>query len=350
MDKREWQPLTIPRVAWNQKTLTDTFGELVAEPLDPGSGMTFGNALRRVLLGSIEGSAVTSIIIKGVNNEFAALPGVIEDTMQIVLNVKGIVIKNATGKPGKMHLRVAGERIASVADIIADEHLTLMNPGHILAHVAADGVLDIQFFVESGRGYVLAKWPVGEALQKDDRMYLDAMFSPIKRVTFDVKKTRVGGDIDYDQLHLTIITNGAEQPIAAVHYAVSVLRTQLEHFLTAAEIPFNEISVAPYDVAAAQVGAQESHASNVSSDLLLKPIDALEFSVRANNCLLKAGIKRIIDLVNLTEEEALNIKHFGRKSFEEVKEGMRAFGLAFGMNISEESLKKAGRSNKKELS
>lgn len=349
MDKREWQPLTIPRVAWNQKTITDTFGELVAEPLDPGSGMTFGNALRRVLLGGVEGSAVTSIIIKGVNNEFSALSGVIEDTMQVVLNIKGIVIKNATGKSGKMHMRVEGEKVARVADITADEHLTLMNPDHIIAHVATDGVLDIQFFVESGRGYVVAKWPVGEALQKDDRMYLDAMFSPIKRVTFDVKKTRIGGDIDYDQLHLTVITNGAEKPLAAVHYAVSVLRTQLEHFLSDAEIPFNEISSAPYDVAATPSGTQESHMPNVSTDLLLKPIDALEFSVRANNCLLKAGIKRIIDLVNLTEDEALNIKHFGRKSFEEVKEGMRAFGLSFGMNISEESLKKAARTNKKDL-
>jgi DNA-directed RNA polymerase subunit alpha len=349
MDKREWQPLTIPRVAWNQKTITDTFGELVAEPLDPGSGMTFGNALRRVLLGSVEGSAVTSIIIKGVNNEFAALSGVIEDTMQVALNIKGIVIKNETGKPGKMHMHIEGEKVARVADITADEHLKLMNPEHIIAHVATDGVLDIQFFVESGRGYVVAKWPAGEALQKDERMYLDAMFSPIKRVTFDVKKTRIGGDIDYDQLHVTIVTNGAEKPLAALQYAVSVLRTQLEHFLTDVEIPFNEISSAPYDVATAQQGAQESYASNVSTDLLLKPIDALEFSVRANNCLLKAGIKRIVDLVNLTEDEALNIKHFGRKSFEEVKEGMRAFGLSFGMNISEENLKKAARTNKKEL-
>lgn len=346
MNKKEWQPLTIPRVAWNEKTLTGTFGELVAEPLDPGVGMTLGNALRRELLGGVEGSAVTSVVIKGVNNEFATLPGVIEDALQVVLNIKEIVIKNATGKPGKMHMRVEGERAARVADIVADDHLTLVNLDHVIAHVAAGGVLDIQFFVESGRGYVVAQWPDGESLQKDDRIYLDAMFSPIKRVTFDVKKTRVGRDIDYDQLHLTVATNGAEKPMAALHYAVSVLRTQLEHFLTDAEIPFNEISSLAQE-SSTQV-PQETQVPNVSPDFLLKPIDALEFSVRANNCLLKAGIKRIIDLVNLNEEEAMNIKHFGRKSFDEVKEGMRAFGLSFGMNINEESIKKSARGNKKD--
>lgn len=339
MNTREWQPLTIPRVTWNRDTLTRTFGECRAEPLAPGFGITLGNALRRVLLSSIEGSAVTSVIIRGVNNEFSTLPGVVEDTMQLILNIKEIIIRNALGKPGTMRLHVEGSRAVRVADIEADEHLELMNKDLVLAHVAEGGVLDIQFFVESGRGYQVAQWPAGAALQKDERIYLDAMFSPVRRVTFEVQKTRVGGDIDYDQLQLTLLTNGAEEPAAALHYAVSVLRTQLEHFLGAAEIPFNQFSEGT--TVYTPTAGREAQGAAPSAELLLKPIDALEFSVRANNCLVNAGIKRIIDLVNLSEEEVLKIKNFGRKSFEEVREGMKAFGLSFGMNIVEENLKKA---------
>ena len=140
---------------------------------------------------------------------------------------------------------VKGEAVATVADIEADEHLELVNKDHVIAHVAEGGELDIEFFVESGRGYQPAQWPVGKALQEDDRIYIDAMFSPIRKVTFDVEKTRVGEDIDYDKLTLRIHTDGSENPLDVLHYAVSVLRTQLEHFLASAEIPFNEISASP---------------------------------------------------------------------------------------------------------
>jgi len=340
MYKKEWQPLTIPRVVWNKEKMSAIGGELIAEPLDPGFGMTLGNALRRVLLGSIEGSSVTSVIIRGVNNEFSALPGVIEDTMQVVLNIKDIVIRNKTGNPGTMKLRVEGEAVATAGAINADEHLEIVNKDLVLAHVARGGVLDIEFFVESGRGYRVAQWPLGQASQKDERIYLDAMFSPVKRVTFDVTKTRVGQDIDYDRLTVNVVTNGSEQPIDIVHYAISVLRAQLQHFLTEAEIPFNDMSSSPH-VAIHETAVSGEMLNAKLVELLLKPIDALEFSVRANNCLLNAGIKRIIDLVNLNEDEILRIKNFGRKSFEEVKEGMKAFGLSFGMNINEDLLKKS---------
>lgn len=345
MNKKEWQPLTIPRVMWNKQTLSATFGELVAEPLDPGFGMTLGNALRRVLLGSVEGSAVTAVTISGVNNEFSSLPGVVEDTMQVVLNIKDIVIHNKTGQPGTMRMRVEGESVATVAHIQADDHLELINKDHVIAHVAAGGVLDIEFTVESGRGYRVAKWPVGQAPHKDERIYLDAMFSPIKRVTFDVTKTRVGQDIDYDRLLLAVTTNGSAKPVDVIHYAVSVLRAQLEHFLTEVEIPFNEISAIPGNALHDTAHAHDALNPKMA-ELLLKPIDALEFSVRANNCLLNAGIKRIIDLVNLSEDDILKIKNFGRKSFEEVKEGMKMFGLSFGMNVNEESLKKTRKKDK----
>jgi DNA-directed RNA polymerase subunit alpha len=341
MDNRQYRSLTIPRLSWNKKVLSGTFGELVAQPLEPGFGVTLGNALRRVLLGGVEGSAVTSVIIKGVNNEFSSLPGVAEDAMQLVLNIKEIVVRNKEGKPGKMFLKISQEGVARVADIKTDDHLELVNLDHVIAHISPKGSLDIEFFVESGRGYRPAQWPKDKGLQEDGRIYLDAMFSPIKKVAFDVEKTRIGGEIDYDKLIFKIFTDGSENPLDVMHYSVSVLRTQLEHFLASAEIPFNTISAMPEEkkeVAPSEL--DELGLKGVPVDLLLKPIDELELSVRAHNCLINAGIKRILDLVNLTEDEGLKIKNFGRKSLTEVKESMKAFGLSFGMDIKESDIKK----------
>ncbi len=341
MQKKEYQSLTVPHLAWNKQTLSSTFGELVVEPLEPGFGATMGNALRRTLLGAVEGSAVTSIIIKGVNNEFSSVAGVVEDVVQIVLNCKEIVVKNITGQPGSMKLVVSGEGVATVAEIQADDHLELINKDHIIAHVAQGGVLDITFFVESGRGYQEARWPLGKALQEDNRIYIDAMFSPVRKVSYDVEKTRVGTSIDYDKLLLQITTDGTESPLEVVRYAVSVVRSQLEYFLAAPEIPFNEISrPAAEGKQEVKMEAYDVRFKGVPVDLLLKPINALEFSVRAHNCLINAGIKRILDLVNLSEDDVLKIKNFGRKSFDEVKEGMKSFGLSFSMNAKEAELRK----------
>ena len=169
----------------------------------------------------------------------------------------------------------------------------------MLAHVSENGELDIEFFVEAGRGYKAAQWPVDKALQEDGRIYIDAMFSPIRKVMFDVEKTRVGKDIDYDKLTLPHSTDGSENPLDVLHYAVSVLRTQLEHFLASAEIPFNQISASPEEASDKnRLRLEELGVKGVSPDLLLKPIEELELSVRAHNCLINAGIKRIIDLVN----------------------------------------------------
>ncbi len=341
MLEKTYQPLTIPRLSWDKKSLRPTYGDVVAQPLEPGFGITLGNALRRILLGGIEGSAVTSVIIEGVNNEFSALPGVVEDTMQVGLNIKGIVVSNKTGEPGTMKLKIKGPATVTAADITTDAHLEIVNKDHIIAHVAQDGELEITFFVESGRGYQPAQWPVGQALQEDNRMYLDAMFSPVTNVTFDVEKTRVGKEIDYDKLHLGITTDGSESPVDVLNYAVSVLRTQFEHFLVTDEIPFNEISKVQEDEPVIKKEVPEdSPLKGVPIELLLKPIDELELSVRAHNCLVNSGIKRVIDLVNLSEDEGLKIKNFGRKSLNEVKDAMTSFGLKFGMNIDEDEVRK----------
>jgi DNA-directed RNA polymerase subunit alpha len=343
MSKKEYQPLILPRLHWDKKTLNATYGELVAQPLEPGFGITFGNALRRVLLAAIEGSAVTSVVIKGVNNEFSSLPGVVEDVMQILLNIKQIVILNKTGEAGQMRLHVKGaqHKDVMVSHIQADAHLELVNKEHVIGHLSDDGELDITFFVESGRGYRPAKWPLGTSLQEDDRIYLDAMFSPVARVYFDVEKTRVGKDIDYDKLILRIHTNGACTPYEAINYAVSVVRTQLEHFLDVAEIPFNEISEVPHAKEEERVQVEEVVLQGIPVEYLLKPIDELELTARSHNCLENHGIKRILDLVNMTEDEGLKIKNFGRKSLNEVKEAMKGLGLSFAMNIKEEDVVRA---------
>lgn len=349
MEKQEYRSLTLPRVEWNKKTLTDSFGEVVAQPLEPGLGITFGSALRRALLGTLEGSAVTAVTIVGVNNEFAVIPGIIEDAMQVVLNIKQIVVRNRTGKPGTMRLKVAGEAVARVSDIKADEHLELVNPELVLAHVAPDGLLEIEFFVGTGRGYQAAQWPEGKPYQEDGRIHLDAMFAPVRNVIFDVQKTRVGKDIDYDKLTVTIQTNGSDTPVDVYNYAVSVLRTQLEHFLVSAEIPFNEISaVAPVKLKEDVVVDRTQTLPTEVLELLLKPIEQLELSVRAQNCLVQHGVKRVLDLVNMPEEEVLKIKNFGRKSLTEVKEAIEGHALSFGMGIDEEDVHDMLESNEEE--
>lgn len=342
MQDTKYKPLTLPKVDWERKTLSEDFGELVAQPLEPGFGITLGNALRRVILSAVEGSAVTSVIIKDVNNEFSTVKGVLEDTLHVLLNIKGIVIKNRTGESGKMHLSLSGECIATVADIKADDHLELINKDHVIANLSPDANLEIEFFVETGRGYSAAQWPQGVALQQDKRIYVDAMFSPVTKVEVNIEKTRVGQSIDYDKLILSIHTNKAISPIDVLHYGTSVLRTQLEHFLDVPEISFNEISKEQEEGEEKKglVDAQ-SPTKGLPVDLFLKPIDELEFSVRAHNCLVSAGIKRVIDLVNLSYEDLLKIKNFGRKSLREVKEVLTAFGLHLGMNVKELDLKKA---------
>jgi DNA-directed RNA polymerase subunit alpha len=336
-----YKPLILPKLSWNKQVSSDTTGELIVQPLEPGFGITLGNALRRVLLSAVEGAAVTSVIIKGVNNEFSTIKGVIEDALHVILNIKQIVLKDTTGLPGKMSLYIKGPGVAKASDIKTDSHIEIVNKDLVLAHIAVDGELDIEFFVDTGRGYSPANWPAGVSLQSDNRIYLDAMFSPITRVEYHVEKTRVGQEIDYDKLILTVYTNGAASPQDAIHYGISVLRTQLENLLSAKEIPFNEISKMSEEGAKKeQLFDVEGPTKGLPVDLFLKPIDELEFSVRAHNCLIGAGIKRVIDLVNLGEEDVLKIKNFGRKSLREVKEILAAFGLHLGMNIKELDLKK----------
>ena len=349
MLKSTYKPLILPKLGWDKSSMTSSFGKLIAQPLEPGFGVTLGNALRRSLLGAIEGSAVTSVIVKGVNNEFSTLPGLVEDVMQMVLNFKQIVIKNKTNSPTVMKLNITAgdsERTVTVADIVADENIELINKDYVLAHLAVHASLEVEMFVESGRGYQLAQWPIGSTLDKDNRVYLDAMFSPVRNVSINVEKTRIGKDIDYDKLTLEIITNGAESPVDVVNYGVSVLRTQLENFLMEDEIPFNDISApAEQNISLLDEDVADDELKDLPLEVLLKSIDELELSARAHNCLANANINRVIDLVNVSEDDSLRIKNFGRKSLDEVKDVLRSLGLHFGMNLKEDSVLKALKRN-----
>ena len=241
-----------------------------------------------------------------------------------------------------MRLKKNSSGVVVVADIVADDHIELVNKDHVLAHISEGGSIDVEFFVEPGRGYQTARWPLGTALQEDERIYLDAFFSPVTRVAYDVVKTRVGDDIDYDKLILTIETNGTQTPVDVMHYAVSVLRTQLEHFLSITEIPFNELSCKEVEKTETQELKEQEIVSEQEDPrkILLKSVDVLELSVRAHNCLTNAGIKRIVDLARMDEDSVFKIKNFGKKSFDEVKERINSLGLSFGMTISDEELAK----------
>lgn len=354
MEKQKYQPLITPNRLWEKVDNTETIGRLIVQPLEPGAGVTLGNALRRVLLSSIEGCAVTSVVIQGVNNEFSTLKGVVEDLLQVVLNIKGIIIKNLTGEPGTMRVKAQGLGVVKVSDIITDEHLELVNKDHVIATLSQDGFFEAEFFVHNGRGYLPAQWAGVVALQPDGKIYVDAMFSPVQRVEFHVEKTRMGDNIDYDKLTITVKTNGTISPSDAVNYATSVLRHQLENFLLDDNIVFGTVPVeGPESIQVISSGSsgfigEEKRilSTSLHVELFLKPIEELEFSVRAHNCLAGAGVRRVIDLVNLSEDEVLKIKNFGRKSLREVKEILSAFHLKFDMNIKELDLKKALKENK----
>jgi len=352
MSQKAYQPLTLPTLSWGKKSSTENSAELVVQPLEPGFGITLGNALRRVMLSAIEGAAVTSVVIDGVNNEFASISGVVEDVLQILLNIKQIVIRNTSGQPGQMRLEFAGKGQAKVKDIKADSHLELLNSEHIIATLSEKAALNITFFVENGRGYVPARWPQDVPLQTDGRIYLDAMFSPLRNVSFEVGKTRVGQDMDYDSLLMSVTTDGTITPSEVISYASSVLRSQLALFLTCDEIPFGEMSKVTSGVEMDTVAeiVPGGPTQGLSVDLFLKSIDDLELSVRAHNCLVSSGVKRVIDLVNMTDDDILKIKNFGRKSLKEVKEVLGAFGLRFGMNIKEIDLKKALKRKNEKIS
>lgn len=346
-EEKVYQPLFEPEVNWQSIDDEASVAELTISPLEPGFGITLGNSLRRILLSFIEGSAVTSIIVEGINHEFSVLNGVVEDVSQIILAIKQLRIKNETGQPGVLHILKRGSGVVTAADISGDSHLAILNKELKIATLASDGILDIKLFVEVGRGFKFAAWPAGTKFYEDGKIFIDALFSPILNVAYSVEKARRDEDLGYDKLVMKIKTNGAIEPAEAVRYASSVLRENCKFLL----LGKNDI-----DFSSHESNIEEENDSNnesdinksivgVSVDLFTKSIYELELSVRARNCLDGANIKNVLDLVNLNIEESLKIKNFGKKTLKEVVDVLTKLGLRLGMNIKTQDLKKARKEN-----
>jgi len=302
------------------ETLTDNYGRFSAQPFERGYGVTVGNALRRILLSSITGAALTAIRIQGVLHEFSSLPGVVEDVTDIILNLKSIPLKLEGTEPKKMTLKKAGSAEAKASDIDHDSDIKILDSDIHIAFLDKDGKLDIEMIVKNNRGYISAEQNFDENLSVDF-IPLDSSHSPIKKVNYRVEPARVGKRIDYEKLTLEIWTSEAISAPEALAQAAKILRDHLVIFLRVVDEPLEKEHM-----------PEKKEIPYMSQiEILSKSIEHLELSVRSNNCLKAAGIEKIYELVQKTEEELLRTKNFGRKSLTEIKETLTNMG--FGLNL-----------------
>ncbi|MFA6216110.1 MAG: DNA-directed RNA polymerase subunit alpha [Candidatus Omnitrophota bacterium] len=324
----KWRDFQLPKkLECEESSYTNTYGKFFAAPFERGYGVTIGNSLRRVLLSSIEGSAVTSIKVHGVQHEFAALPGIVEDVSEIVLNIKNLVLRSNSKIPKLVYIKKNTKGEIKAKDIEADETIEIINPDLHIATLTKDTPFSMEMEVSRGRGYLS-----GELNKKEDQTVgvipIDSLFSPVKKVTFSVENTRVGQRTDYDKLILEIYTNGSISPKDALLYASNILQRHLDIFVNFGQLP--EEQEEP-EMTKEEVALYEK---------LRLPISELELSVRSSNCLREANIKTISDLVKRSEEEMLAFKNFGKKSLMEIKQLIGGMGLSLGMQIDPKKLKK----------
>ena len=301
-------------------TLTDRYGRFQAQPFERGYGVTVGNAMRRILLSSITGAAITSLRLQGVLHEFSTIPGVVEDVTDIILNLKSIPLKLGGDGARTMTIKKTGPAVVTAADIVHDADVEILDRTVPVASLDTDGTLDVEMVVKNGRGYV----PADQNLEEDqslDFIPLDSSHSPVLKVNYKVEPARVGKRIDYEGLTLEIWTTGAIRPMEALSQAAKLMRDHLGIFLSVVDEPL-ERETAPSKKEIPFLG---------QADVMAKTIDHLELSVRSNNCLRSAGIERIYELVQKTEDELLRTKNFGRKSLAEIKETLSNLNL--GLNI-----------------
>jgi DNA-directed RNA polymerase subunit alpha len=292
--------------------------KVTMEPFERGYGHTLGNALRRILLSSMGGFAPTEVNISGVLHEYSTIDGVQEDVVDLLLNLKGIVLKLHNREEAVLNLRKQGESVVTAGDIETTHDVEIINPGHIIAHLAAGGKLDMQIKVEQGRGYIPA---TARAAAKEGRtigsILLDASFSPVKRVSYAVESARVEQRTDLDKLIMDVETNGVIEPDEAIRHSARVLIEQLSTF---AEFRPTETMV-------------EQPSRPQVDPILLRPVDDLELTVRSANCLKAENIYYIGDLIQRTETELLKTPNLGRKSLNEIKEVLASRGLTLGMKL-----------------
>ncbi len=318
--QRNWKELIKPKkLDVERETLTPFYGKFYAEPFERGFGITIGNSLRRILLSSLQGAAITSVKIDGVLHEFTSIPDVKEDVTDIILNLKEVKVKLHADGPKTIRIEAKGEGVVKAGDIITDDTVDIMNPDHHIATLPPNGKLKMEMVVKRGKGYVPAEKNKEEG-QPIGTIPIDAIFSPITRVNYTVTNARVGQITDYDKLTLELWTNGCVRPEDAVAYAAKILKDQLTIFINFEEEP--EIEEEELD--------EEQEKLN---EHLFKSVDELELSVRSANCLKHANIKLIGELVQKTESEILATKNFGRKSLNEIKEILEGMGLSLGMKL-----------------
>ncbi|WP_030538841.1 MULTISPECIES: DNA-directed RNA polymerase subunit alpha [Sphingobium] len=301
----------------------------VAEPLERGFGLTLGNALRRVLLSSLQGAAVTSIKIENVLHEFSSLAGVREDVTDIVLNIKQVALKMEGDGPKRLQLSATGPAEVKAGDISVVGDIEVMNPDLVICHLDQGATLNMELTADVGKGYVpaVANRPADAPI---GLIPVDALYSPVRQVAYKVDNTRVGQELDYDKLSLTVETDGTVTPEDAVAYAARILQDQLQLF-----VHFEDAlpAAVPAAGAAASSAAEAESDTNQINRYLLKKVDELELSVRSANCLKNDNIIYIGDLVQKTEAEMLRTPNFGRKSLNEIKEVLSSMGLRLGMDI-----------------
>lgn len=315
---RNWRELIRPTgVPVESETLTEYYGKFVCEPLERGFGTTLGNALRRVLLSSLQGAAITAVKIDGALHEFTSVPDVVEDVTEMVLNLKEVVVLSHSAKTQTIRIDREGPCEVRAKDILVNEQIEVLNPEHKICTVSKGGRFTAELTINVGRGYVSAErnktaaMPIGT-------VPIDALFSPIRKVNYTVTNARVGQITDYDKLTLEVWTNGAVKPVDAVALAAKILKDQLSIFIN-----FEE------EEEPVQLGGDDEPLN----ENLFRSVEELELSVRSANCLQNANIHLIGELVQRSEAEMLKTKNFGRKSLKEIKEILHEMGLSLGMKI-----------------
>ncbi len=326
----KWRDFQLPkRLECDESGYTNTYGKFFAAPFEKGYGVTLGNSLRRVLLSSVEGSAVTSVKFEGVEHEFSTIPGIIEDVTEIILNVKSLVLNSHSKIPKTVYIKKNTRGEIKAKDIEADNTIEVINPDLLIATLSKDAKFGMEMEVAKGRGYVTA-----ELNKRDDQSIgvipVDSIFTPVKKVNFYVENARVGQKTDYDRLILEIFTNGAISPKDALLYASNILQRHLDIFVSFGQLP-EEVEEEEIEMTKEETAIYEK---------LKLPISELELSVRSSNCLREANIKAIVDLVKRTEDEMLGFKNFGKKSLTEITELLAGMGLSLGMQIDSKKLKK----------
>jgi DNA-directed RNA polymerase subunit alpha len=323
-----WRGLELPnRLVSDRITLTDTYGKFTAEPFERGFGVTVGNSLRRILLSSLEGSAVTRLKIQGVQHEISTIPGVVEDVTDIVLNVKSLVVKNQSESARTIRIDRHERGVVTASNIIADEAVQIINPEHIIATLTDDVPFVVEMTVENGRGYRTADENAGKE-REIGVIPVDSSFSPVVRVKYEIEETRVGQRTNYDKLVMEIWTNGTVSPQMALVEGAKILRKHLNPFIQYAE-PGPEMPIEER----AEAGAAGDSVDHELERKLNMSLAELELSVRATNCLESEGITTVRDLVIRTDEELLEVRNFGETTLKEVKSKLSERGLQLGMKL-----------------